>query len=771
MKLVARRRFAVAAVATATAVVAGALIAPSAYAGAINAINPTFAVNNNPSQTLTLSTANVHPQRSRVTITRVGTPANGDSQSGFTTDSAPTTTPHVTLNFFDGGSGNSDGPANPGVYSVTIVQGPYDATGIFNTNPAPQTDSCQLCFTVFPAAPLSLTSATPNSLSQGGSANVTFKGDGFTRGTRVDVLDAAGNPDTKIQPNGVPFDSYPNDQDPNDQANCSLDGQTAPCEVEITDRTLQTSIIRRVTVNPDAVTGVRDVLVTNTDGSTSRCTGCFIVNGAPLQGVAPNVVNNDPAGAASVRIDFTGSNLQQGSTPQLVFVGDAGSSTKNDLTLTGTNITYSATRVTADFDVRNAAPGTNLYQPVLTAPDGSFNACSCRFSVAQTQSPSVTGISPNGANVGEARDVTITGTRFSRGTNVTMSGTGVTVTNIVVNSAGTQITGKVQVANNAAPGKRDVLATSTDGKTGTACTGCFTITGSASGSPSASASATPSTSPCPTTGGSASPSGSTSPRPTVSGSASPGASSSASPSASPSSGGGGGLPIIGGSSSPSAAASSSASPSAGASSSASPGASASASTSASPTGSPSACGAPLTVFLDRTDITPTQPVNVTSHGSPNSVVELLAYSRPNTSYGVVRTGTTDANGNVVFSVKPGTNTRLYAHYKGGSTASDSASKVINVHTALSLSAYRDGVRRYHFQGRNLPRLSGQLITLYRLDGNGNEIRTATVKTNDSGIWRINRNFTGSGTFTFVARTSQTLNNAAGRSNERPTIIH
>jgi hypothetical protein len=94
-----------------------------------------------------------------------------------------------------------------------------------------------------------------------------------------------------------------------------------------------------------------------------------------------------------------------------------------------------------------------------------------------------------------------------------------------------------------------------------------------------------------------------------------------------------------------------------------------------------------------------------------------------------------------------------------------------VHTTLSLSAYRDGVRRYHFQGRNLPRIAGQLITLYRLDRSGREIRTATTYTNTSGIWRIDRRFTGSGAFKFVARASQTLTNAAGKSNVRLTIIY
>jgi hypothetical protein len=121
------------------------------------------------------------------------------------------------------------------------------------------------------------------------------------------------------------------------------------------------------------------------------------------------------------------------------------------------------------------------------------------------------------------------------------------------------------------------------------------------------------------------------------------------------------------------------------------------------------------------------------------------------------------------------------------------SVVQNVATNLSLSAYRDGVRKYHFQGTNLPRRAGQLITLYRyatgpnLDkfcvpapesytgaatsGGCSAIRTSTAFTNSSNVWRIDRTFTGSGQFYFVARTSQTLTNVAGFSNQRLTIIH
>jgi hypothetical protein len=141
------------------------------------------------------------------------------------------------------------------------------------------------------------------------------------------------------------------------------------------------------------------------------------------------------------------------------------------------------------------------------------------------------------------------------------------------------------------------------------------------------------------------------------------------------------------------------------------------------------------------------------------------------TYKVVRQGTTDGNGDVSFPVTPGTNTRLYARYASGNIDTDSPSQVITVAAALSLSAYRDGVRQYHFQGRNLPRTSGQLITLYRIDSTGQEIRTSVTKTDSSGIWRIDRTFSGSGQFTFVARSGQTFNNAPGRSNVRLTIIH
>jgi hypothetical protein len=190
---------------------------------------------------------------------------------------------------------------------------------------------------------------------------------------------------------------------------------------------------------------------------------------------------------------------------------------------------------------------------------------------------------------------------------------------------------------------------------------------------------------------------------------------------------------------------------------------------------------------------PTQASTVFVHGSPNQAVEVYAYSRPNTTYSVVRSGTTNAAGNISWTVTPGGNTRLYAHYAGGSTSTDSTTTVITVHTSLSLSAYRDGVRKYHFQGTNLPRRAGQLITLYRYatgpnldqycvptaesdttvksDGSCHAIITSQAKTGPNNTWRIDRVFKGDGKFYFVVRTSENINNGRGHSNQRLTIIH
>jgi hypothetical protein len=189
-------------------------------------------------------------------------------------------------------------------------------------------------------------------------------------------------------------------------------------------------------------------------------------------------------------------------------------------------------------------------------------------------------------------------------------------------------------------------------------------------------------------------------------------------------------------------------------------------------------------------------------GNANADVQLRCYSRtpensqpgsPAPPFFTARAVNLGSTGSYTFTLAPGTNTRCFLKYAGTPDTHDAEvnSVVQNVATNLSLSAYRDGVRQYHFQGTNLPRRAGQLITLYRYatatggycvpsaenysganaSGPCRAIRTATATTNSSNVWRIDRTFTGSGQFYFVVRTSATLTNVAGFSNQRLTIIH
>ncbi len=158
---------------------------------------------------------------------------------------------------------------------------------------------------------------------------------------------------------------------------------------------------------------------------------------------------------------------------------------------------------------------------------------------------------------------------------------------------------------------------------------------------------------------------------------------------------------------------------------------------------------------------------MTVTGTPGSVIELQAYSRPSTDYTVVRRGTIPAGGSITFDVTPGTNTRLFAQVTG-LPATASPSVVVGVRTALSLTVVRNGTRDYTFQGRLLPRRADQLITLYRVLDDGSRIITNQIKTDATGTYRIRRVFTGSGTFGFLTRTGQNLTNLSGESNTPET---
>jgi hypothetical protein len=169
---------------------------------------------------------------------------------------------------------------------------------------------------------------------------------------------------------------------------------------------------------------------------------------------------------------------------------------------------------------------------------------------------------------------------------------------------------------------------------------------------------------------------------------------------------------------------------------------------------PATSTATVTVSINTPVIVAGSRGSLTLNGPPNADVVLEAYSRPNTIYRVVRTGTLSALGTLTFdNLVPSGNTRLRARVAGGQF---NQSAVILVRSKLSLRTERLGTRTYRFTGRVLPARAGQLVFVYR----GNVLATvARVQAN--GIYAVNRRFLGTGTFTFTARTGTDITNVGG----------
>ncbi len=188
-----------------------------------------------------------------------------------------------------------------------------------------------------------------------------------------------------------------------------------------------------------------------------------------------------------------------------------------------------------------------------------------------------------------------------------------------------------------------------------------------------------------------------------------------------------------------------------------------------PSPSPStgaACSVAGSIRVSPALITAGRPSDVTVTSTSGRTVRLYAYSRPSTTFRVVRTAV--ANGSAtVFRVTPASNTRLYVQEEG---CTASASTVISVRSAVGISAVRNASRVYTFTGPTNPRRPGQVVSLFRRTASG-DVLTAQTKTGSDGRYTIQRRFTGSGLFDFYTRTSTDITNVAGASLVRRTLIY
>jgi hypothetical protein len=198
----------------------------------------------------------------------------------------------------------------------------------------------------------------------------------------------------------------------------------------------------------------------------------------------------------------------------------------------------------------------------------------------------------------------------------------------------------------------------------------------------------------------------------------------------------------------------------------SPDPSASATDTASPTDSASP-SATTSVALAPRRVVKGDPVRVSGTGGPGCSVQVLGYTRPSSTYQVVRTGTISDSGTYAFTLYPPSNTRVYAKSDG---ASDSKTTTVNVRFVISMKVTRVGVRSYRFEGGVGPGAPGVHVTVYRSSNAGN-IKVGTADTASNGAWSLVHQFSASGTVTFFAVAETTANNDSNRSALVQTSVH
>jgi outer membrane protein assembly factor BamB len=296
---------------------------------------------------------------------------------------------------------------------VTAESGaPQGVRDISVIEPGPVADTCTNCLTVDRAP--TLTSASPDSIAQGGSAALTLTGTNFQSGATV--TSSAG-----ITFSGTKF-------------------------VKATELT------STATVAASVATGTYNLQVTNPDGGTATCTGCLTVTAAPpaptLTGVSPGAVGQQ----AKVTLDLTGTNFTSGSTVSFSASGitadavDFVSSTSLEVT---TSVTSSATIGAANVTVTTAG--------------GSATCTGCLTVDAH---PSISKLSPDSIAAGDTATLTVTGAHFVSGLTVNTSISGATVgTPTDVTSTSLSVT--VTVPSGTASGTYLLRVVNPDGGTAT----------------------------------------------------------------------------------------------------------------------------------------------------------------------------------------------------------------------------------------------------------------------------------------------------------------
>ncbi|MDQ3457507.1 MAG: sulfatase-like hydrolase/transferase [Actinomycetota bacterium] len=216
-------------------------------------------------------------------------------------------------------------------------------------------------------------------------------------------------------------------------------------------------VVLHVSVAATATFGLRDVIVTNPDGSTAQCTGCFRVGSVPtISSVAPA---SRGQGAQNQTITVTGTD----------FAADA------SVSILGTGVTILSQAVQSENTVTLALRVTTsaaVGRRTLTVTNGDGASATAEFAI--NPGPKPTSASPPVA-AGKTQLVTVSGTNFvsGAGLKVRVASPGFTVgTPSAVTATSVQV--QVRVPATAGPGSYKLVVINPDGGQGS-CPGCLVV--------------------------------------------------------------------------------------------------------------------------------------------------------------------------------------------------------------------------------------------------------------------------------------------------------
>jgi hypothetical protein len=197
------------------------------------------------------------------------------------------------------------------------------------------------------------------------------------------------------------------------------------------------------------------------------------------------------------------------------------------------------------------------------------------------------------------------------------------------------------------------------------------------------------------------------------------------------------------------------------SSSPTPTATASPSPDASPTSTPAPARVPTGLRVSSGSILIGQAVTATATGTPGQVVDLYDAAAPGAAR-IIRSATVPSSGSVSWpGLKPGTNSHFQARERGNPSVSSTLT--VAVHSAVTVTATRTGVRRWNFHGVLTPHRSGVLLTVYQVAANGALSKIGTARTGTQGDWNLGHGFASNSRRTFLVRSTADAMNAAGQS--------